>query len=411
MPNPSEPKEDKPKPQRNKGEGSIYQDVNGRFRAAVYDNGKRRYVSDKTRPGVLKKLADLKVSVATGKATAKNPTIETLLKEWIQGIRRDKEPRTFEYYEGICRLHILPTLGNIKIADLDVRMVETLLSQKLASGLSVRRVAMIRATLRAALKQGERWDYCHRNVAALSKPPTGGGVSRVHMPSAGDYSVENAQAYLNAAIAYKSHVSKDPSVGNIVIVMLGTGLRIGETLGLTWAAIETSPDGQYQALRVFQQVQSVYSAGDDSGERIKTVTKALKTKASVATVSIPDFVRDALVRQSEWLDKQGYRKDGFVFATRNGTPFSPSNVRRDYQRMQSLNGLVKMRVHDMRHMCAALLIEQNVHLSVVKDVLRHTSIKTTGDVYAHVTGRARNEAVKGFDVLLSSPKAEEFEGQ
>jgi integrase len=388
---------------REKGEGTIYTDSKGYFRAAIYVNGERKYVSDKTRPGILKKLNDLKVAKATGKITTKDPTVEALLKEWIVGIKRDKEPRTFEYYEGVCRLHLLPHIGKLKISQLDVKTVENLLAEKLASGLSVRRVAMIRATLRAALHQAERWDYCHRNVAALSKPPTGdNATSRVHMPTHEDYSVENARAYLNAATNYRSKQTKDPSIGNMVRVMLGTAFRFGECAGLVWEALETNEAGQYAAIRVYQQVQRNYVYGEKS----EVVTKSLKTKASVATVSIPDFVRDALISQSEWRDKNEYPKTGFVFVTRNGTPFMHRNVTREFKRMQETNGLVQMRIHDMRHMCAALLIEQGRSLSVVKDALRHTNIKTTGDVYAHVTGRAKTEAMRGLDDILRETKEE-----
>lgn len=81
----------------------------------------------------------------------------------------------------------------------------------------------------------------------------------------------------------------------------------------------------------------------------------------------------------------------------------PSNVSLSFKRILKKAGLSeKTRFHDLRHTCATLLIAQNVHLSIVKEVLRHSRISVTADIYGHVLPPTMRSALDGLDTALGT---------
>jgi site-specific recombinase XerD len=100
-------------------------------------------------------------------------------------------------------------------------------------------------------------------------------------------------------------------------------------------------------------------------------------------------------------------ESGLVFVSRRGTPLEPGNVVRHFKTVLRKAGLPETtRFHDLRHSCAALLIAQGVHLSVIKDILGHTQISTTANIYGHVLPEIQREATEKLDGLLSDREAD-----
>lgn len=99
---------------------------------------------------------------------------------------------------------------------------------------------------------------------------------------------------------------------------------------------------------------------------------------------------------------------GYVFVSTRGTPLEPHNVVRHFKSVLRRAGLPEtVRFHDLRHSCATLLIAQGVHLSVIKDILGHTQISTTANVYGHVLPDIQRDAASRLDDLLGpQPSAE-----
>ncbi|HMO59576.1 MAG TPA: tyrosine-type recombinase/integrase [Roseiflexaceae bacterium] len=93
---------------------------------------------------------------------------------------------------------------------------------------------------------------------------------------------------------------------------------------------------------------------------------------------------------------------GLVFASVVGTPLEPSDVSRDFKKVLKKAGLPEsLRFHDLRHACATLLIVMGVHPCVVMEILGHSQIGTTMNIYAHVLPRIQREAVVGLNALFA----------
>jgi integrase len=91
---------------------------------------------------------------------------------------------------------------------------------------------------------------------------------------------------------------------------------------------------------------------------------------------------------------------GLVFTTHFGTPLSPRNDYRDFQRLIGVAGLRRVRLHDLRHTAASLMLAQGVNPRVVMEILGHSQISVTMNTYSHVTPTSSREAVALVEVLL-----------
>lgn len=133
-------------------------------------------------------------------------------------------PSTYRSYEGVVRVHLAPGLGHHVLSRLTPQQVQAFFNAKSSSGLAPRTVAYLRAVLRQALTQAERWGLVTRNVAKLAQPP------RIARSEIQPLTPEEVRIFL-AAIEGDRHEA-------LFLVALGVGLRQGEVLGLTWSDID-----------------------------------------------------------------------------------------------------------------------------------------------------------------------------
>jgi integrase len=146
------------KKRREKGEGSVYRRKDGRCVGEYEDaNGKRRYVSGKTKAEVRAKLRRLLADRDEGVAyDSENLTVGGYLDRWLGALKGSVRDRTWRRHEEVVRLHLKPTLGGAKLDKLNALQIQNAYNQRLDEGLSPRSVEIIHVTLHKALKQAVR---------------------------------------------------------------------------------------------------------------------------------------------------------------------------------------------------------------------------------------------------------------
>jgi integrase len=109
------------------------------------------------------------------------------------------------------------------------------------------------------------------------------------------------------------------------------------------------------------------------------------------------------VRQLEMRLAAGKRwqESGFVFTTPNGTVLDPRNVTRAFKSILAANSLPPIRIHDLRHSCATLLLAQGVSPRVVMETLGHSQVSLTLNTYSHVLPALQEDAASKMDAILS----------
>jgi integrase len=361
---------------RANGQGSIYFDQARQiYRCAVtMPDGKRRTFSGKTREEVEQKLADGQYQVRHHQPLpARDRTVASFMEDWIEGQREFLRPRTWTSYAGYVRNHIVPSIGRIKLADLEPEDVERLHRECRKRGLSPRSVRYCHTILGAALKQADRRRQVSRNVAALAPPP------KSVRPKVHPFDPQEAQRFLEE-IRGDQHEC-------LYTVTLGLGLRRGEVLGLRWSDIDF---GKRQ-IRVAGQLQRVAGA---------LVWQPPKTDDSIALLDCPQFVIDALQAHRDRLAfSRRPAESDYVFVGAHGGPLDPDGLTHTFGRFLVQHGLRKTRFHDLRHATASLLLSRGVPMWQVSKLLRHGGITITSDTYSHLypeTSRAAANVMNDF---------------
>ncbi len=334
----------------------------GRYTVYTANGPKQKAIYGKTRAEVAEKLAKAMADRDGGLYfEAENLTVSAFLERWLNdSVRGSVRASTYTSYEGQVRRYIIPAIGRIKLGKLTPAHIQHLYREMQDRGLSTRTVQYTHAVLRRALKQAKRWGMVDRNVAEDVDPP------RLKRGEIQPLDREQTRTLLQAANGDRLHA--------LYVVAVTAGLRPGEMLALRWSDV----DLEAGALRINRAL---------SGSEFA----ATKTPRSRRKIELSNTARAALrahrKRQlEEQMKKAGLWKDhGLVFPSTVGTPLSHRNVVRSFKALLKRAGLpASTRLYDLRHTCATLLLNGNVHPKYVQELLGHASISQTLDTYSHV---------------------------
>jgi integrase len=361
---------------RGHGEGSIYRRSDGRWAAMVdlgWHAGKRRrkFLYGQTRAEVANKLAVALKARQEGQVFADERTsVEQFLRAWLTTVQPSLRPRTWTRYEQLIRRHATPHVGRLRLVKLDARHLEELYADRVRCGLSPTTVLQLHRILHHALRDATRWNLVGRNAAELVTPP------RRARHDFATLTPEQARRFLVAV--------KGDRLEALYVLALTTGMRQGELFGLRWADVDL-----------------------DAGA-LHLVTQ-LKTSASRRQVLLVDVAAKALMAHRARQDDERRRLGGawddrnLVFPNSVGQPLHTSNfLRRNFYPLLERAGLPRIRFHDLRHSAATLLLGLGIHPKVVSELLGHSQVGITLDLYSHVTATMQQEAVRAFQGLLGS---------
>ena len=376
---------------RAKGSGAVFRRGDGRWTGELdlgWDGA--RHVRKNVYGSSRKEVEDRMRAVLNGRddglpPPSRSPHLDKFLEGWLAAIRPSIRPSTYASYEGVVRLHIVPTIGRISLDKLTVDHVAALVRRKQAEErLSSRSVRYVLLILRNALNKAVRWGAVARNVAALVDPP------RVAHKDVRVLSPEETSRLLTAA--------RGDQYESLVVLAISTGVRLGEALGVTWADI----DLERRQMRIDKSLQRITGVGQ--------VVSETKTRRSRRTIVLPIIAAEALRRQLNNQRSQrrasgrGWPDGGFVFTSLNGRPLDARNVQRGFRRIVRRAKLPRMRFHDLRHSCASLLLTQGVAPRVVMETLGHSRIAVTMDTYTHVMPALQREAADAIDRSLAGER-------
>lgn len=331
-----------PPRKRSHGEGSVYQRASdGRWIYSFVDptTGKRRYRTARTKGEAQAIKRQVLRAVEDGLPAAPHrQKLGTFLIEWLGGKRPPASglaPKTFSPYEQIIRIHLVPALGNLRLAELTPPHLERLYAHKLVGDdstlpLAPQTVVHIHRVLHRTLEDAVRWGFVIRNVSYLVSPP------RVPAREMQVWTPEQARAFLRAAKGHRLEA--------LFVLALHTGLRQAELLGLKWQDSERGTG----SLQVVRQLQRVKGQG--------LVFQDLKTAKSRRRIELSEPAQLALRRhrlrqlQEKLVAGADWKDTDLVFCNTLGKPLEPGNLlRRVFFPLVQQGGLPRIRFHDLRH--------------------------------------------------------------
>lgn len=365
---------------RGHNEGTVYPIAGGKWRAAIT-------LPTLTRAGNPKKMTETWDTKREAEAARRRmvrerdegllptngqATVARLFKDWLAVYVQNGSLRknTVSTYTYLVSKHILPHLGKARLRDLDTRRLDLFFEDlRTQGGLGQGTVRMVRALLREAFDAAETWGMVGRNVVAKTRAP------RRSEPAAKVFTPAGARQIIAACRA-------EP-IGRVPILMVGTGLRIGEALGLRWENVNEETG----ELIIREQLQYVIGVGFE--------LSPLKTKKSERRLVVPEPLLPVLREQKEEQKDAGSEGDfDLVFTrVRDGGPLSDKTVRKAYYRMLDNAGVPRVKLHDLRHCFTALMSERGTSPRVMADLLGHSHVGMTLNVYDHAQpGAARTVA-------------------
>jgi len=355
-----------------------------RYTVQTPDGPKRKLIYGRKYKEVEKKLDEARGDAARGIVyDDENVTVGDYLDRWLSDcVRGTVRESTFSRDQYLIRNHIKPGLGRLKLANLNAMHLQRLYRDRLDSGLSGSTVQKVHHALHKALSQAVRWNLIPRNPAGAVKAPAT-SAKEMHPLSA-----HEAQRLLEAA--------RDDRLEAVYVLALHTGMRRGELLGLKWEDV----DLEGSIVRVSRTL-----ARTENGKRLALWEP--KTKKSRRTVRLTpravEVLRRHRARQAEEKLKAGsvYQDQGLVFAGKAGNLINPSNLRqRSFAPLLKRAGLPRITFHDLRHTCASLLFQKNVHPKIVQELLGHASVAITLDTYSHMLPGMGGEAADAMGEAL-----------
>ena len=236
------------------------------------------------------------------------------------------------------------------------------------------------------LQTAVEWQYIPTNAAERVKPPKAENTEAVYLDD--KQAIRLLELLEDQPIYYRTAVT----------VLLFTGMRRGELMGLVWSDI----DFDNNTITIQRSMQYL----PDTGVFISDT----KTKSSRRVIKAPASAMQSLNVYRTWQRKtflrigQPWEEDGQVFVTQNGTPMHPDTLTSWFCSFIKTTDLPQIHIHSLRHTNATLQIANGVAVTTVAGTLGHSTANTTTKVYAHAIQSAAAASAEMMDNLLNPIK-------
>ncbi|MDQ3964692.1 MAG: site-specific integrase [Actinomycetota bacterium] len=338
--------------------------------------GKKRYASRTVRGSkrdAERALANLIRAQETGlDLAAAKLTVAAYLDRWLDVSKQRVKPRTHFRYAQLVRLHVKPALGTAQLTKLRPLHIEELYGALRERGLSGTTVLQIHRVLHAALAQAVRWQLLDRNPADAVTAP------RKAAREAASLSAKEIPKLLEEV--------QGTSVELPTLIALGTGMRLGEVLGLRRQDVDLDA----ATARVRQTLQ------------ITMEFDTPKSHRSSRTLSMPVFLVETLRRQRKAQNERRlmlgecWHELDLICDRGDGLPLRPDTVSKQFRTIAKAAGL-PISFHGLRHTHASLMLAAGTDLKVTSARLGHSSISITADLYTHVASEQDRKAADALD--------------
>lgn len=357
----------------------------------------QRSIYGRTQKEVREKLQAAEVALTTGVYTAPDKlTLAEWLDIWLQEyVTGSVKPFTLNSYKGQCENHIKPKLGAIKLTALNTAQIQKFYNglkdtQSGANGrdntLSPKTIKNIHGVLHKALDKAAELRYIAFNP---SDPCT---LPRIEKKEIKPLEQEDVAMLLKAI--------KNDKYERLFTLILFTGVREGEALGLTWDCVNLK-DG---TLLINKQLQKEKKVG---GEKYLAETKSGRGRVIAVAPTVLDVLRAERVAQLERRLAAGaawQNKDNLVFTNEIGEPLVALTVYKRFKKIAESIGRPDARVHDLRHTFAVMSLQEGDDIKTVQGNLGHATASFTLDVYGHVSEKMKQDSAARMEAFIERVK-------
>lgn len=385
---------------RKNGEGNIRQRADGRWEVRItlgpnFNNWHQKRISKyaNSQEEAVKLLHQLSFLKETSPNVFKNVT----LGEWLNFcldfyMKNSLKQSTYISYLGYIRNHLQPALGEIMLIDLTPRLLQSFYNYKTEQGLSPKTIVNINLFLHHALQYAVNEGYINGNPAEAIN------LSRGYKPQIEVLTRDEQMQLMQCSYQHR--------YGVFIRLVLFTGLRMGELLGLRWEDIDIQI-GLLHVRRTLNRLNKINP--DEHSNSTEIVIQPPKSQNSIRTIPLlPANIEDLqgwrqIQQQDAITAGEAYAASGFIVTNPMGGYIEPDTFRGYYKKLLAAGELRPFTFHALRHTFATRALEQGMDAKTLSVLLGHYSVAFTLDTYAHVLDDHKRENMALMAGLFQQP--------
>lgn len=368
------------------GDGSIFQRSDGRWQADAMIGGKRKSFYGKSKRDAEQKMKSAQRDFEHGEYVEPSRLkVKEYLESWLEAHRNTIKESSYPTYKTYLNI-LIPALGHHPLQKLSLDHIQALYNQHVQKEtLAPASIHLMHHILNKSLSDAVVTQKIVKNPAQYVKLPR---IDKhevvILMPEELEKLTTTAQLYLTAG----------NQVGAIVLVLLATGIRIGECLALHWSNVNMG--------RGTLAIESTLSWNKEIGN----YEDSPKSRSSKRVVPLPGIAISILQEyrlfqlQLKLQAGSNWENKDLIFCNQHGGYTYYSTIRRHFKKLLASAELEDMPLHDLRHNMATLLLARRIPMKTVQELLGHSSIKITGDIYGHVTSEMYQDATKEMNSIF-----------
>ncbi|MCL2177205.1 MAG: site-specific integrase [Firmicutes bacterium] len=309
-------------------------------------------------------------------------TVGEFLDVWLRVvIKNNSRDSTYVSYKGYVKNHIKRHIGSVLLKDLKPIAVQEFVSELVSGGkLSARTVGIIINMLKQALGYAQQYELIRANPCL-----------KIRLPKIQEKGVRAFSATQQAQIEKAVLKSNDNRSFGILLVLY-TGIRIGELCALRWDKI----DFYNNTMKITRSLKRV--SRDNSTSKTTIIECEPKTKKSRRTICLPDFLRDMLKKlKSE-------SNSDFVISMKSGKFVDTRTMQMLYKKLLESAGVEYSNFHTLRHTFATRAAELNTDPKTVSETLGHSSVAITLNLYTHSLKEQKQKMMRELDNYFKQKK-------
>lgn len=303
--------------------------------------------------------------------------LREVIEEWRGYAKKNLSTQTYDRYESILRLSIIPKLGNMKVSKIKTLHLQKYINDLVDEGKAYGTINNHYFCLKAILEQAVKWQLITANpILGIVKPKKDYKPFQI-------WDIETVNKFL-AAIEDKPYYI-------VFLIALTTGMRQGEICALRWENYD-------EAGKIISVTHSMQRNGE-----LKVPKTGKKRNVALMNITIRGLKKQRLRQKELKLALQNeYTESGYICTNHKGEPYNPKTLLVTLKNLIDRYNLPPIRFHDLRHTFATIALQSGMNPKIVSEILGHSKIQMTLDLYAHVLPEIQKEATARLEEKMFS---------
>jgi integrase len=383
---------------RSNGEGSIYKRNDGRWAAQIQtgtdENGKKviKTFYGNERKDVVAKLKAFHLTQAQGFDSLIKINLKDYISNWFKVTKINEiKPSSLDRLESTIDNQVIPRVGHYTIDKLTASIIqEELINKMMDEGLSYSSIKKAYDAINACLKYAvDNRQLMFNPVKTVTKPST----TKFEKKEVTFFTDDEMKRFEDACVVKYSNNEYIYKTGYGFIVMLYTGIRMGEALALKWADV----DFENKRIKVDNNIIMVKNRKkkkETDPNIILLEQDTTKTKKGNRYIGLSKKAYNAI---QQLKGMKYYNPGGYVLTTENNMPIRPRNLQNTFDSILDKANINRSGLHTLRHTFASMLFRKGADVKTVSELLGHADVRTTFNTYIHLIEEQKKSAISLLD--------------